>query len=107
MNKADLIAEIAKSANISKYTAQKALDAAITSVKNALKEGDKVTLAGFGTFTVSKRAARIGRNPRTGCAIKISESRVPKFSAGSNFRKAVLEASTLPGKPTTLPRPPK
>ena len=72
MNKSELIDQIAKSADLSKAAAGRALDATIAAVKTSLKKGDMVTLVGFGTFYVGKRAARTGRNPRTGAALKIN-----------------------------------
>jgi DNA-binding protein HU-beta len=78
MNKAELIEAMAKSADCTKTQAGEALDAFTTSVTTALKKGDKVTLVGFGTFSVSKRAARIGRNPQTGKEIKIAAKKVAK-----------------------------
>ena len=89
MNKSDLIDAIAKSADISKASAGRALDAAVESIKKALKKGDTVSLVGFGTFKVGKRAARTGRNPRTGEAIKIKAAKVPKFTAGKGLKDAV------------------
>lgn len=89
MNKSELIDQVAKSAEISKAAAGRALDATIAAVKGALKKGGMVTLVGFGTFYVGKRAARTGRNPRTGAAIKIKSSRVPKFRAGKALKDAV------------------
>ncbi len=89
MNKSELIEAIAKSADLSKAAAEKALDGALNAIKGALKKGSSVTLVGFGTFKVGKRAARIGRNPRTGEAIKIKAARVPKFSAGKALKDAV------------------
>ena len=89
MNKSELIEAIAKSADISKASAEKALDGALHAVKTTLRKGSSVTLVGFGTFKVGKRAARIGRNPRTGEAIKIKAARVPKFSAGKALKNAV------------------
>ena len=89
MNKADLIEAVAKSADISKASAEKALDGALNAIKATLKKGSNVTLVGFGTFRVGKRAARVGRNPRTGEAIKIKAARVPKFSAGKALKSAV------------------
>ncbi len=89
MNKSELIDAIAKSADISKAAATRALDATIESVKKSLKKGDLVTLVGFGTFYVGKRAARTGRNPRTGAAIKIKAAKVPKFRAGKGLKDAV------------------
>ncbi|HMV52665.1 MAG TPA: HU family DNA-binding protein [Rhodocyclaceae bacterium] len=89
MNKSELIDHIAKKADISKAAAGRALDAAIESVKTSLKKGGMVTLVGFGTFYVGKRAARTGRNPRTGANIKIKAAKVPKFRAGKALKDAV------------------
>jgi nucleoid DNA-binding protein len=88
MNKADLIGEVAK-VTCSKKEADEALSATIAAIKKALKKGDSVTLVGFGTFSVSKRKARKGRNPQTGEAIKIPAKKVPVFKAGKNFKDAV------------------
>jgi len=89
VNKSELIDQIAKSADISKAAAGRALDAAIGAVKASLKKGQMVTLVGFGTFYVGKRAARVGRNPRTGAAIKIKAAKSPKFRAGKALKDAV------------------
>lgn len=89
MNKSELIDAIAKSADISKAAAGRALDGAMDAVAAALKKGDMVTLVGFGTFYVGKRAARNGRNPRTGATIKIKEAKVPKFRAGKTLKDGV------------------
>ncbi len=89
MNKAELIDAVADSADLSKAAAGRALDAAIETVTKALKKGDTVTLVGFGTFSVRKRAARTGRNPRTGEAIKIKASKVPGFKAGKALKDAI------------------
>ena len=89
MNKSDLVDAIAKSAEISKAAAGRALDATVETIKKALKKGDTVSLVGFGTFKVGKRAARNGRNPRTGATIKIKAAKVPKFSAGKGLKDAV------------------
>jgi len=89
VNKSDLVDAIAKSAELSKAAAGRALDATVDSIKKALKKGDTVSLVGFGTFKVGKRAARMGRNPRTGAAIKIKAAKVPKFSAGKGLKDAV------------------
>lgn len=89
MNKSELIDQIAEQAEISKAAAGRALDATIGSVKKALKKGGTVTLVGFGTFYVGKRAARTGRNPRTGANIKIKAAKVPKFRAGKGLKDAV------------------
>ena len=88
MNKAELVAEIAK-ATSTKKEAEAALDAGIAAITKALKKGDSVTLVGFGTFSVSKRKARKGRNPRTGETIKIAAKKVPVFKAGASLRLSV------------------
>ncbi|AUF97166.1 HU family DNA-binding protein [Pseudomonas shirazensis] len=89
MNKSELIDAIATSADISKATAGKALDAVIDSVQGALQKGDDVVLVGFGTFTVKDRAERTGRNPQTGAAIKIAAAKVPGFKPGKGLKDAV------------------
>lgn len=89
MNKAELIDAVAESADLSKASATRALDAAIDSITAALKGGDQVTLVGFGTFSVRPRAARTGRNPRTGEAIQIKASNNPGFKAGKALKDAV------------------
>jgi len=89
MTKAELIASIGKEAKISKAAAEKAVNAFTGAVTKALKKGDKLTLTGFGTFSVAKRRARIGRNPQTGKEIKIAATRVAKFKAGNLLKKAV------------------
>lgn len=89
MNKTELIEYIAKSADISKAAAARSLESLIGAVKSTLKKDGSVTLVGFGTFSVSKRAARSGRNPRTGEAIKIKAAKVPKFKAGKALKDAV------------------
>lgn len=89
MTKAELVSAIAASASISKATAEKALKAFTGSVTNALKKGNKVTLVGFGTFCVVKRASRVGRNPKTGKEIKIKASNAPKFRPGALLKTAV------------------
>ncbi|HLU16813.1 MAG TPA: HU family DNA-binding protein [Edaphocola sp.] len=85
MNKAELIDKISKDAGLTKAQANDALDAFTSNVIAALKGGDKVTLVGFGTFSVSERSARNGRNPQTGAVIKIKARKVPKFKAGKEF----------------------
>lgn len=89
MTKAELVEKMAKDAAISKAAAGKALDSMIDGVKKTLKKGNKVSLVGFGTFSISKRKARTGRNPQTGATIKIAARKVPKFSAGKAFKDAV------------------
>ena len=92
MNKTELIEQIAAQADISKAAAGRALDGAIEAVKASLKKGQPVTLVGFGTFYVSERAARTGRNPRTGEAIKIKKAKVPKFRPGKALKDTVAKA---------------
>ena len=89
MTKAEIIDKMAQDADVSKVAANKALDSFIDSIKKTLKKGNKVTLVGFGTFSVGKRAARKGRNPRTGATIKIKASKTPKFKAGKAFKDAI------------------
>ena len=89
MNKGELIEAVANDANITKAQAQAAMDAFTSNVKKALKSGDKVTLVGFGTFSASTRAARMGRNPQTGQPIQIPKRRVAKFSAGKALKAAI------------------
>jgi DNA-binding protein HU-beta len=89
MNKSDLVESMAKAAGISKAAAEKGLNGMLDAVTKALKKGDKVTLVGFGTFSVAKRAARQGRNPQTGNMIKIAAKKVAKFKAGSKLADAV------------------
>ncbi|MBP7722031.1 MAG: HU family DNA-binding protein [Alphaproteobacteria bacterium PRO2] len=89
MNKQDLIAKVAQNADISKTKAAEAVDAVIDAIKASLKKGDAVRLVGFGTFTVARRSATTGRNPRTGEPIKIPASKQPKFKAGKELKKAV------------------
>ncbi len=89
VNKHELIEVIAKSADISKAAAGRALDGAVAAITVSLKKGQMVTLVGFGTFYVGKRAARSGRNPRTGASIKIKAAKVPKFRAGKALKDSV------------------
>jgi DNA-binding protein HU-beta len=89
MNKADLIDKIAAASGISKAAAATAIDTTVDSVTAALRKGDRVALIGFGTFSVSQRKARNGRNPQTGATIKIAARKVAKFTPGAELRKAV------------------
>ena len=89
MNKSELIEHIAKQADISKAAAGRSLEAVIGAVRTTLKKGGSVTIPGFGTFAVTKRAARTGRNPRTGDAIKIKAAKVPKFRPGKALKDSV------------------
>lgn len=89
MNKAELIDAMAAGADLSKADAKKALDAFVDATSVALKGGDRVALVGFGSFSVSERAARIGRNPQTGKEIQIAAKKVVKFKAGADLSKIV------------------
>jgi DNA-binding protein HU-beta len=89
MTKAELVASIGKEVKISKASAEKAVNAFANAVTKALKKGDKLTLTGFGTFSVAKRRARIGRNPQSGKEIKIPATRVAKFKPGNLLKSAV------------------
>lgn len=89
MNKAELIEVAAREAGFSKAAAVRALDAMVGAVVKTVSKGDAVTLVGFGTFKSAKRAARTGKNPKTGDAIKIAATTVPKFTAGAAFKTAV------------------
>ncbi len=91
MTKVELIAKVAADADLSKKAAEKAVNAMLEGVTNALKAGDKVTLVGFGTFETRKREARIGRNPRTKEEIKIPASIAPAFKAGKALKDAVAK----------------
>ena len=89
MNKSKLIDAIAKHADISKAAAGRAVDATMNAIQSSLKKGDMVTLVGFGSFYVGRRAARQGRNPRTGATIRIRAAKVPKFRAGKALKDAL------------------
>lgn len=89
MNKSELIEHISQQADISKAGASRALEAAIDAITDALKNGDSVSLVGFGTFVATEREARTGRNPRTGVAIKIAKAKVPKFRPGKALKDAL------------------
>ncbi|MDH4073571.1 MAG: HU family DNA-binding protein [Gammaproteobacteria bacterium] len=89
MNKGELIEAVAASAGLSRSDATKAVDAVVDSITKTLRKGGSVSLVGFGTFQVKSRAARMGRNPRTGEAIQIKASKVPGFKAGKGLKDAV------------------
>ncbi len=89
MNKGQLVEAISRDAGITKTQAQDALDAFVKNVQTSLNSGDKVTIVGFGTFSASTRAARVGRNPQTGQPIKIPAKKVAKFSAGKALKEAI------------------
>ena len=88
MQKSDLIGKIANDAGISKAAANRALSSHFSNITKTLKKGDRISLVGLGTFSISKRGARIGRNPQTGAEIKIKATKVPKFSAGKSLKEA-------------------
>ena len=89
MNKTEIIDQIAITADISKAAAGRSLEAIVAAIKTSMRKGDPVTLVGFGTFYVTKRAARAGRNPRTGTEINIKAANVPKFRAGKALKDAL------------------
>jgi DNA-binding protein HU-beta len=89
MNKAELIDKVAVAAELNKASATRAVEALLDSIASSLRNGDQVTLSGFGTFSVTARAARSGRNPRTGETINIPASKNPKFKAGKGLKDAV------------------
>ena len=89
MNKTELVEHIAKNADISKAAAARALDSTIVAIRTTLKKGGTVSLVGFGSFAVTKRPARKGRNPRTGAEIKIKAAKVPKFRPGKALKDAL------------------
>jgi len=89
MNKAELIDQLSKDSGITKTEANDVLDSLTGAITSSLKKGDTVTLVGFGTFSVSDRAARNGRNPQTGATIKIKARKVPKFKAGKDFKDKI------------------
>ncbi len=91
MNKTELVNAVAEKASLSKKDAAAAVDAVVASVTSALKKGDKVQLVGFGTFEVRKRAAKQGRNPRTGATMTIPASKVPAFKAGKALKDSVAK----------------
>lgn len=98
MNKAELIEITADAAEISKAAAGKALDAVVAAITKAVAKGDTVSLVGFGSFKPVKRAARVGKNPQTGAALKIPATTVPKFTAGAGFKAAVAGKKTAKKK---------
>ncbi len=89
MNKTELIDSVAKATDLSKADSIRALDAIVETITKSLKKGNPVALVGFGTFKVSKRSARMGRNPQTGASIKIAARTVPRFTAGKGLKDAV------------------
>lgn len=91
MNKTDLVASVAEKTDLTKKEAEKVITEVFASIEEALAKGDKVQLVGFGTFEVKERAARVGRNPRTGEQIEIAATRVPVFKAGKALKDAVAQ----------------
>jgi len=91
VNKSDLIAKVASASNLTKIDAERAIDATFRSITQSLKKGEEVRLIGFGTFIVTNRPATDGRNPRTGAAIRIPATRLPKFRAGKQLKEAVAK----------------
>ncbi|MGI8854083.1 MAG: HU family DNA-binding protein [Methyloceanibacter sp.] len=89
MNKAELVAHVARDSDLSKDSAEKSVDAIFKNIEKALKGGDTVRIVGFGNFQVAQRKASVGRNPRTGAEVQIPASRVPKFRAGKALKEAV------------------
>lgn len=89
MTKAELVTKMAKASGMTKKAAEIALESTLKSIRDSLKKGKKVTLVGFGTFSVVRRAARNGRNPQTGRAIRIPAARVPRFKAGKDLKSAI------------------
>ncbi len=106
MTKAEIVTKVAEKINVSKAAAAKALAVVTDSIAQAIKKGDKVTLIGFGTFSVATRKARKGRNPRTGKEIKIPAKKVPKFSAGAVL-KAAASGKTIAAKAKKAAAKPK
>ncbi len=108
MTKAEIVEKIAGEIKVSKAAAAKALAVVTGSITQAMKKGDKVTLVGFGTFSVASRAARKGRNPRTGKEIKIAAKKVPRFSAGATLKAVVNgKAVAKPAKKKPAAKPKK
>ncbi len=89
MTKAEIVTKVAHEIKVTKGVAAKAFAAVIAAVEDALKKGEKVSIAGFGTFSISERKARVGRNPRTGKDIKIAARKVPRFTAGKGLKEAI------------------
>lgn len=98
LNKAQLIADVAKTAGLTKVDAEKAVKSTIDAISNTLAKGESVTLIGFGTFSVYERAKRTGKNPRTGESIKIPAKKVPKFKAGKALSELVVKKKAAPKK---------
>jgi len=91
LNKMDLVASVAEKTDLTKKEAEKVVSAVLASIEEALAQGDKVQLVGFGTFEIKERAARVGRNPRTGEEIEIAATRVPVFKPGKALKEAVAK----------------
>ena len=109
MTKADIVEKVAQEIKISKAAAARAFAVITGSITDTLKKGDKLTIVGFGTFSVASRSARKGRNPRTGKEIKIAARKVPRFTAGASLKavvngKAVAKAAAKPKKAAAKPK---
>jgi len=89
MTKAEIVTKVAREINLTKGVAAKAFAAVIAAVEDALRKGEKVSIAGFGTFSITERKARVGRNPRTGKDIKIAARKAPRFTAGKGLKEAI------------------
>ena len=109
MNKAELVEELAAVTDVTKVAAAKSIDALVAIITKAVAKGHDVALIGFGTFKAAKRAARVGKNPKTGEVLKIAATTVPKFSAGATFKaavsgkKAVAKTAAKPAKAAAKP----
>ena len=99
MNKAELVAHVAKESDLSKDAAEKAVDATFKNIEKALKGGDTVRIVGFGNFQVAQRKASTGRNPRTGAEVQIPASRVPKFRAGKALERGLQQLGLRANEP--------
>ena len=107
MNKAELVARVARDTGLTKADVLRVLDGVLDAIARSLRQGGKVKLVGFGTFQVGRHRARAGHNPRTHEPMKISSRRLPKFTAGKDLKKIVAEARTRPARtrPAARPRP--
>ena len=107
MTKAEIVEKVAEEAKITKAAAGKAFETIIECIGGALEKGEKTTIVGFGTFSVTERKARKGRNPRTGKEIKIAARKAPRFSAGAPLKAAVSGKAAKPAKKAAKKPPPK
>jgi DNA-binding protein HU-beta len=112
LNKSELIAAVAGSTGLSKADTERVVGAALETIQSTLRSGEKVTLPGFGTFSVTERKARVGRNPQTGASIKIAASKAPKFTAGAGLKATVnskgkAKPAAKAAKPSKAAKPAK